>query len=61
MKSILDNHPGLKREVEKAAEVAGYLWQKGGAEPKGGNITLNITDLVDERILALPPITEPTP
>ena len=52
MKSILDNHPGLKREVEKAAEVAGYLWQKGWAERNGGNITLNITELVDDEIRA---------
>lgn len=61
MKSILDNHPGLKREVEKAAEVAGYLWQKGWAERNGGNITLNITEFVDDEIRALPAITEPTP
>ena len=61
MKSILDNHPGLKREVEKAAEVAGYLWQKGWAERNGGNITLNITEFVDDEIRALPAIAEPTP
>ena len=31
MKSILDGRPGLKAEVEKIAEVAGYLWQNGWA------------------------------
>ena len=29
MKSILENRPTLKAEIEKVAEVAGYLWQKG--------------------------------
>ena len=43
MTSILDNRPGLKAEIEKTAEVAGYLWQNGWAERNGGNITVNIT------------------
>ena len=43
MKSILEGRPALAREVEKVAEVAGYLWQKGWAERNGGNITINIT------------------
>ena len=42
MKSILENRPGLAKEVNKVAEVAGYLWQKGWAERNGGNITVNI-------------------
>ena len=28
MKSILENRPALAKEVNKVAEVAGYLWQK---------------------------------
>ena len=44
MKSILENRPALAAEVEKVAEVAGYLWQKGWAERNGGNITVNITE-----------------
>ena len=44
MKSILDNRPELAKEVNKVAEVAGYLWQKGWAERNGGNITVNITE-----------------
>ena len=28
MKSILENRPALAAEVDKVAEVAGYLWQK---------------------------------
>ncbi len=58
MKSILDNRPALTEEVNKVAEVAGYLWQKGWAERNGGNITINITDLVDEEMRAMKPISE---
>lgn len=29
MKSILENRPALAAEVDKVAETAGYLWQKG--------------------------------
>lgn len=59
MKSILDNRPGLAREVNQVAEVAGYLWQKGWAERNGGNITINITDCLagDKEVDALPAIS----
>ncbi len=50
MKSILENRPKLAYEVNQAAEVAGYLWQKGWAERNGGNITLNITEYIDDEI-----------
>jgi rhamnulose-1-phosphate aldolase len=29
MKSVLEGRPALKAEIEKIAEVAGYLWQNG--------------------------------
>ena len=58
MKSILDNRPSLAAEIEKVAEVAGYLWQKGWAERNGGNITVNITEHIDDDIRALPAISE---
>jgi rhamnulose-1-phosphate aldolase len=58
MKSILEGRPALRQEVEKVAEVAGYLWQKGWAERNGGNITVNVTDLVDDEIRNLPAISE---
>ena len=56
MTSILENRPALAAEVEKVAETAGYLWQKGWAERNGGNITVNITEHVDEAMKALPAI-----
>jgi rhamnulose-1-phosphate aldolase len=58
MKSILEGRPALKKEVEKIAEVAGYLWQNGWAERNGGNITVNITDLIDDEVRAMPGISE---
>ena len=58
MKSILEGRPALKDEVYKIAEVAGYLWQNGWAERNGGNITVNVTDLVDDEIKALAPISD---
>ena len=58
MKSILDNREKLKAEIDRVAEVAGYLWQKGWAERNGGNITVNITEHIDDEIRVLPPISE---
>ena len=57
--SILDNRPLLKAEIDKVAEVAGYLWTKGWAERNGGNITINISEWVDNAMRALPAISEP--
>lgn len=58
MKSILENNAALAKQVADAAEVAGYLWQKGWAERNGGNITLNITEVVNDELRALPALTE---
>lgn len=59
MSSILDNHFSLAYQINQAAEVAGYLWEKGWAERNGGNITLNITEFVDDEIKSMPAISEP--
>lgn len=61
MKSILENRPSLAQKVAQAAEVAGYLWQKGWAERNGGNITVNITADADDALRALPAISPVTP
>lgn len=58
MESILNNRPALAAEVNKVAEVAGYLWQKGWAERNGGNITVNITEYVDDAIQSMSAISE---
>lgn len=57
MKSILENRPELARAVDEVAEVAGYLWQKGWAERNGGNITVNVTEYIDDEVRSLPAIS----
>lgn len=57
--SILENNAKLAEAIDRVAEVAGYLWQKGWAERNGGNITINVTELVDESVRRLPAIAEP--
>jgi len=57
MISILKNRSELERLINEVAEVAGYLWQKGWAERNGGNITINITDVIDDEIKAMKPIS----
>ena len=47
--SILNGNERLSRAVGDVAEVAGYLWQRGWAERNGGNISVNITELLDEK------------
>lgn len=59
--SILENRPALSAEVYKVAEVAGYLWEKGWAERNGGNITVNITEHIDDAMRSMPAITKPMP
>ena len=58
MKSILDNRPALHAAVWQVAEAAGYLWEKGWAERNGGNITVNVTEHVDDEIRNMPAISE---
>ena len=49
----------MLKEIQQTAEVAGYLWEKGWAERNGGNITVNITDSLDEATKKLPAIAGP--
>ncbi len=59
--SILHNRPALAHEVEQVAEAAGYLWQKGWAERNGGNITVNVTEHIDDDIRDMTAISQPKP
>ena len=60
MQSILQNS-ALAAEIYQVAEVAGHLWQKGWAERNGGNITVNITEWVDDAMRTLPALGGPYP
>ncbi|MDE6485700.1 MAG: rhamnulose-1-phosphate aldolase [Duncaniella sp.] len=61
MMSILYNRPDLAKQVNDVAEVAGYLWTKGWAERNGGNITVNVTEHIDDEIRKMPAIGPVTP
>ena len=50
----LRNNKSLMSEIGRIAEVAGYLWTKGWAERNGGNISVNVTDLLSETEKSLP-------
>jgi rhamnulose-1-phosphate aldolase len=57
MASILEGREELKAVVYQIAEVTGYLWQKGWAERNGGNITVNVTEYMDDECKAMKAIT----
>ena len=59
--SILEGRPELKAVIDQVAEVTGYLWQKGWAERNGGNITVNVTEYMDDECKKLPPISDVKP
>ena len=61
MESVLHTRPALKKELDRAAEVAGYLWQRGWAERNGGNLTIRITEFADDGLRALPALCAPQP
>lgn len=58
---ILQDRETLRAAIDRVAEVAGYLWQKGWAERNGGNITVNVTEYVDDQMRALKAIGGPIP
>ena len=49
----------LQRELDGIAQVAEYLWQKGWAERNGGNITVNLTHLIDDGFCEGQPVSQP--
>lgn len=51
----------MVKSIEQVAEVAGMLWAKGWAERNGGNITVNITDELDDEFKLRKPIAGPFP
>lgn len=59
--SIIEGRPELAGAVDRAAEVAGYLWTAGWAERNGGNLTVNVTEYADDEMRALPALGDPLP
>ncbi len=44
------SNKALEDELSAIAEVAGYLWQKNWAECNGGNISVNLTNYIENKI-----------
>lgn len=57
----LRNNERLMAEIDRIAEVAGYLWTKGWAERNGGNISGELTTLLSEEEKALPALVSSIP
>jgi len=53
MKEIHIRNKALKAVTRETAEVAGFLWQRGWAERNAGNISVDITDLLQQEIFEL--------
>ena len=50
MKSISVEHQKMIQVLDQVSEVAGYFWDNRWAERNGGNISVNITDVVPSDI-----------
>lgn len=57
MKSLKHNE-AFMAEIDRIAEVAHYLWTKGWAERNGGNISVDVTDLLSKEEQTLPALTQ---
>lgn len=47
MKELIKADSRLKRVIQDIAEIAGFMWEKGWAERNAGNISVNITPMID--------------
>jgi rhamnulose-1-phosphate aldolase len=50
----IKNNSLISYELNHIAEVAGFLWQRGWAEANGGNISVNLTQLMDSELQEFP-------
>jgi len=55
----LESNQPFNDQIAKIAEIAGYLWEKGWAERNGGNISVNITDMVWEEVAKMNALAGP--
>jgi rhamnulose-1-phosphate aldolase len=47
MKEIIKANRKLRKLILDISEIAGFMWEKGWAERNAGNISVNITSLID--------------
>ncbi len=45
--SVIFDVPGLRETIEDISRVAGFLWQRGWAERNAGNVSADVTELVE--------------
>ncbi|MBE0637357.1 MAG: rhamnulose-1-phosphate aldolase [Bacteroidales bacterium] len=50
----IKNNAQIAEELNRIAEVAGFLWQRGWAEANGGNISVNLTQLLSRTDMSMP-------
>lgn len=55
----IKNNAFISEELKRIAEVAGFLWQRGWAEANGGNISVNLTHLMDSGLQEFPEPQKP--
>lgn len=53
----VEENKRLMAQIDRIAEVAGYLWEKGWAERNGGNISVDVTDLTNGEERGLPSLS----
>jgi rhamnulose-1-phosphate aldolase len=59
---MMNYNNNVKAQLAEVAEIAGYLWEKGWAERNAGNISINISEVVDAESKKLPALsTYPLP
>lgn len=56
----VEQNEKLTEQIARIAEVAGYLWRRGWAEYNGGNISVNLTEYLDEKEKCRPDAPEGT-
>lgn len=45
---MITENPRLREAIEDISRVAGYLWERGWAERNAGNISADVTELVEQ-------------
>jgi len=48
--NLSEQYPKLRDLLFEMADVADFLWQRGWAERNAGNISVNISDIIDDKI-----------
>ena len=54
LKEIVLKNRNVREIILEMAEIAGYLWERGWAEQNAGNISVNITDILNRENLQIP-------